>query len=394
MYKNLTGQTIHYFARPQARVLREPLEIPAAWKGSEMTRRDDWREALTESDIEELDAALTAAKRTSKSMRTLGRDDFPLPTLSKKIDRWRSEITSGRGFQVLTGMPITRWSQHEAETFFWCFGLHFGIPGAQNPQGDLLGHVVDTGESPDEVRHYRTRVNINFHCDAADVVGLLCLKKAKRGGLSRIVSSVSVYNELLRCRPEAVDRFYRPFMMDTKGEGGVQYLPVRPCRYDGNGLRTFYHTDYFRSAVGFRGQSLLSLEGRVLLDLYNEIAGSPKLYLDMDLQPGDIQLLSNHTILHARTDYEDFPEPERKRHLLRLWISLPARAPLVTRLRTQRSRLGMVAVAAGFKLGHAIRRALRFSTAIGSIRRSRTDKEATLRAPGWKTPPTRALRPQ
>ena len=355
VYKNLTAQTIHYFARPQAVVLREPLPIAAAWKGREMARRDDWREALTESDVEELDAALASTKRSGKAMGELSREDFPLPTLTHKIDRWRREVAAGRGFQVLSGVPVTRWSQHEAETFFWCFGLHFGIPGAQNPQGDLLGHVIDTGESPDLVRHYRTRVNINFHCDAADVVGLLCLQKAKRGGQSRIVSSVSVYNELLRRQPDAVDRFYRPFTMDTKGEGGVQYLPVRPCRYDGDRLRTFYHTDYFRSAVGFRGESMLSLEDRVLLDLYNEIAASPKLYLDMDLQPGDIQLLSNHTILHARTDYEDFPEPERKRHLLRLWISLPARAPLVTRLRTQRSRLGVAASAVGFKVGHAIR---------------------------------------
>jgi len=357
VYKNLTAQTIHYFARPQVGVLREPLSIGAAWRGSEMARRDDWRERLTEADVAELDAALATSRRSGKATRELSREDFPLPTLTHKIDRWRGEVATGRGFQVLSGVPVTRWSQHDAETFFWCFGLHFGTPGAQNPQGDLLGHVIDTGESPELVRHYRTRVNINFHCDAADVVGLLCLQKAKRGGQSRIVSSVSVYNELVRRRPNAVDRLYQPFMMDTKGEGGVQYLPVRPCRYDGDHLRTFYHTDYFRSAVGFRGQPLLSLEDRIILDLYNEIAGSSDLYLDMDLQPGDIQLLSNHTILHARTDYEDFPEPERKRHLLRLWISLPARTPLATRLRTHRSRLGVAATAAGFKLGHAIRRA-------------------------------------
>ena len=215
----------------------------------------------------------------------------------------------------------------------------------------------DTGESPDEVRHYRTRVNINFHCDAADVVGLLCLTKAKHGGQSRIVSSVSVYNELLGRRPDLVDRLYEPFMMDTKGEGGVRYLPVRPCRFDAGRLRTFYHTDYFRSAVGFEGESMLPPEARELLDLYNEIADSPDLYVDMDLEPGDVQLLSNHTVLHARTDYEDYPEPERRRHLLRLWISLPSRAPLSTRFRTQRSRLGMVATAVGFKVGHAIRRA-------------------------------------
>ncbi len=357
MYKTLTAQTIHYFARPQERVLREPLNVPAAWKGSELAQREDWRETLTDAEVAELDRALAAARATGKPLGALTKEDFPLPTLCKKIDRWRDEVRSGRGFQVLRGVPVTRWPQSDSELFFWCFGQHFGIPGAQNPQADLLGHVRDTGESPDEVRHYRTRVNINFHCDAADIVGLLCLTKAKHGGQSRIVSSVSVYNELLGRRPDLVDRLYEPFMMDTKGEGGVRYLPVRPCRFDAGRLRTFYHTDYFRSAVGFEGESMLPPEARALLDLYNEIADSPDTYLDMDLDPGDVQLLSNHTVLHARTDYEDYPEPERRRHLLRLWISLPSRAPLSTRFRTQRSRLGMVATAVGFKVGHAIRRA-------------------------------------
>ena len=357
MYKTLTAQTIHYFARPQARVLREPLSIPAAWKGGELAPDGDWRETLTGADVLELEHAVNLARRTGKPMAALSKEDFPLPTLSQKINRWRREVRSGRGFQVLRGVPVTRWSRGDSELFFWCLGQHLGIPGAQNPQSELLGHVQDTGESPDEVRHYRTSVNINFHCDAADVVGLLCLQKAKRGGQSRIASSVSVYNEFLRRRPDLVDRLYEPFIMDTKGEGGVRYLPVRPCRFDDGRLRTFYHTDYFRSAVGFGGESMLPAEDRAVLDLYNEIADSRDMYLDMDLEPGDVQLLSNHTVLHARTAYEDYPEPERKRHLLRLWISLPMGAPLPTRLRTQRSRLGMVATAVRLKLAHAIRRA-------------------------------------
>jgi len=358
VYKTLLAQTLHYFARPQERVLREPLNIDAAWKGGELAQRDDWWETLTDTDVAELEQAILVAKRTGKSMGDLTKDDFPLPTFSKKIDRWREEVRAGRGFQVLRGVPAERWPQSETELFFWCFGQHFGIPGAQNPQADLLGHVRDTGESPDEVRHYRTNVNINFHCDAADVVGLLCLHKAKHGGHSRIASSVSVYNELLRRRPDLVHRLYQPFMMDTKGEGGVRYIPIRPCSFDAGRLRTFYHTDYFRSAVGFGAEELLSAEDRAVLDLYNEIADSPDVYLDMDLEPGDVQLLSNHTVLHARTDYEDHPDPERKRHLLRLWISLPARASLATNLRTQRSRIEMVTALVGSKLSHAVRRAL------------------------------------
>jgi len=358
LYKTLTAQTLHYFARPQERVLREPLSIAAAWKGSELRQRDDWRETLTDADIAELEGAIATAKQTRKPMGDLTKKDFPLPTFSNKIARWREEVRSGRGFHVLRGIPAERWPQNDTEIFFWCFGQHFGIPGAQNPQADLLGHVRDTGESPDEVRHYRTNVNINFHCDAADVVGLLCLRRAKRGGQSRIASSISVYNELLRRRPDMIDRLYEPFMMDTKGEGGVRYIPVRPCCFDEGRLRTFYHTDYFRSALDFGGRLLLSTEDRALLDLYNDVADSPDFSLDMDLDPGDVQLLSNHTVLHARTDYEDHPEPELKRHLLRLWISLPASAPLASQLRRQRSRVAMVTTLMGTKLGHALRRAI------------------------------------
>ena len=359
-YKNATAQTIHYFTRPHARVLRSPLSGPSTWRGEDLAGREaDWHEELTEAEVAELDSALAHAASTGKPTGDLSSEDFPLPTLAKKIARWRTELGSGRGFQLVSGVPVDRWTEPQAETFFWCFGLHLGVPGAQNPQGDLLGHVRDTGGNPDVVRHYRTRVNINFHCDAADVVGLLCLRGAKKGGLSRIVSSVSVYNELLRRRPDMVERLYRPFMLDTKGEGGVQYLPVRPCRYDGSQLRTFYHTDYFRSAVGFRGESKLSREDRIILDLYNEIADSPELYLDMDFKPGTIQLVSNHTILHARTGYEDFDEPERKRHLLRLWISLESDAAMLNRVRAGRSRVEMLATAAGLKIGHAVRRVTR-----------------------------------
>ena len=142
--------------------------------------------------------------------------------------------------------------------------------------------------------------------------------------------------------------------MDTKGEGGVRYLPVRPCSFDSGRLRTFYHTDYFRSATDAQGRLVLSADDRALLDLYNAIAESPGTYLDMDLEPGDVQLLSNHTVMHARTDYEDHPEPDRKRHLLRLWISLPSSRSLATRLRKERSRAQMLATTIRLKVRHAI----------------------------------------
>jgi hypothetical protein len=122
-------------------------------------------------------------------------------------------------------------------------------------------------------------------------------------------------------------------------------------------LRTFYHTDYFRSAAGRNGELILTPEDRSLLDLYNAIAETPGMYLDMDLEPGDVQLLSNHSVMHARTDFEDHPEPERRRHLLRLWISLPSSRSLASRLRKERSRARMLATTVRLKVQHALERA-------------------------------------
>jgi alpha-ketoglutarate-dependent taurine dioxygenase len=118
---------------------------------------------------------------------------------------------------------------------------------------------------------------------------------------------------------------YEPFLLDVRGEdgaGGMRYVPVAPCRYAAGRLRTFYHSDYFRSVVRHDDVAPLTDEEQVLLDLYEEIADAPELRLDMWLEPGDIQWLSNHSILHARTAYEDDPDSSKKRHLLRLWLSL------------------------------------------------------------------------
>jgi alpha-ketoglutarate-dependent taurine dioxygenase len=192
----------------------------------------------------------------------------------------------------------------------------------------LLGHVLDTGEESanPNVRRYRTAGDIAYHCDLADAVGLLCLRTARAGGRSRIASSVSVYNTLLERRPDLVDRLYEPFQLDARGEegsGGPRTIPIPPCRHAQGRLRTFYHSDYFRSAQRHAEIPRLDAQERELLDLYEEIALSPELTLEMSFRPGDIQLLSNHVVLHGRTAYEDAPEPGRERHLLRLWLSLP-----------------------------------------------------------------------
>lgn len=343
-YRSLRRQTLHYWARPHTQIPRAPINSPAAWKGEDLRQRDNWQFHLSADDISELHSAVAYAQACPRTLENITTTDFPLPGLASRIREWRREVGQGRGFILIRGVPVSEWSERESEIFFWGLGLHFGVPGAQNPEGDLLGHVRDQrlGESED-VRYYRTNKELAVHCDTADVVGLLCLKPAKSGGLSRIASSVAVYNELLKRKPHLVDRLFEPLYFDTKGEGGVPAFPVAPCRYANGELRSFWQSDYYRSAPQFKHVPDLSDDEHDLLDTYDSIANSEEFYLDMDLQPGDVQLLSNHTQLHARTGFEDWPQAQDRRHLLRLWMSLPQPKSLNLRLRTAQDGVRLVA---------------------------------------------------
>ncbi len=321
-------QALHYFRRPHESIAREPLRGPAAWRGHELAQQEGWIVRLTPEQIAELARAAGAARERGLPLEAMGRSDFPLPTLAGAIADWRRELRDGRGFVLLRGLPVRDWGEDDASLVFWGMGLHLGRPGAQNPQGELLGHVRDYGEEAENpnVRRYRTSGDIAYHCDLADVVGLLCLQNSVRGGASRIASSVSVYNELLARRPDLIDRLYEPFRLDVRDEQkdvGPKHIPVPPCRYAEGRLRTFYHSDYFRSVTRHPEVPPFSEAEQTLLDLYEEIASSPELRLDMQFEVGDIQLLSNHVGLHARTAYQD--GTDEPRHLLRLWLSLGER---------------------------------------------------------------------
>jgi Taurine catabolism dioxygenase TauD, TfdA family len=326
-FRSFGEQALHYFDRPHDSVATSAIDSPAAWIGRDLPPLEAMAYVLNDPEIAEIDQAIATAKASGKASRDLFAADFPLPTLGHRINEWRETLGKGVGFQVVRGAPVERWSREEAELFFWCLGLHLGWPGGQNPQGDLLGHVTDTAASKKDpmVRLYQTSANIDYHCDAADVVGLLCLKKAKSGGQSRIVSSVTVFNELVKRRPDLVSRLFEPFQLDSRNEtkgNAPGSIPITPCCYAHGKLRTFYHADYFRSAVRHADVAPFTEDEQALLDTYEAITAEPGIYLDMDLQPGDIQLLSNHTNLHARTDYEDHDDPAERRHLLRLWLSL------------------------------------------------------------------------
>jgi hypothetical protein len=217
----------------------------------------------------------------------------------------------------------------------WGIDTHFGSARSQNAKGHLLGHVYDLGQglsaTNPHIRSYATAERQHFHIDRCDVVALLCLRRAKSGGQSAIVSAMTLHNVMLARRPDLLERLYRPFPVDRRGEvppGKGPFYEAPVFNEYGGLVSALYSRQHIASAQRFPDARRLTDADFEALDMLADLAADPELGLDMTFMPGDIQFLHNHTILHARTAYEDWPDAERKRHLLRLWLAPPRARPL------------------------------------------------------------------
>jgi hypothetical protein len=298
----------------------------SAWRGSELAAQSDWIHVLSADEVAHLDRAVAHARALGKPLGELTRADFPLGPLAAAAERWLDALDTGRGFVLVRGVPVERYGEADAALAYWGLGLHLGRAVSQNAAGDLLGHVRDAGmERRDPtIRKYRTREPLAFHTDGADIVGLLCLRPAKSGGTSRIASSTAIYAEIARRRPDLAATLHEPFPFDRNGEerpGEPPFFTLPLCRVAEGRLRTFYIGWYIRDSQRHAAAPRLTDAQRESIDLIDELAGDPEIHLDMDFRAGDIQWLKNAAILHSRTEFEDHPEPERKRHLLRLWLT-------------------------------------------------------------------------
>lgn len=313
---------------------RSFVEGPSAWIGRDLRAREsEWIHQLTETEIAEVDAAVAGVRARGLDIADIKRADFPLPSFGVVLDGFRDEILNGRGFVVLRGLPVEGRPIVDSAAAYWGIGTYLGNARSQNAKGHLLGHVRDLGMSTDNpnVRTYQTTERQHFHTDSCDIVGLLCLKTAKTGGLSSITSSMAIYNEMAKRRPDLVARLFATFPTDRRGEvpaGKKPYFEI-PIYNDHQGfLSVLYSRPYIHSSQRFPEARRLTDEDIAALDLFDDLANDADLRLDMQLQPGDMQFLHNHTILHDRTAFVDWDEPERKRHLLRLWLASPGARPL------------------------------------------------------------------
>ena len=308
---------------------------PGVWTGSDFSP-SDYCYRLNRETIAEFDRALAEIRRAGKTVFSLTARDFPLPSFEDDADALREELRFGSGFVLIKGLPIDRYTEEEARMIYWGLGTHLGRPIPQKVEGGLLYSVRDEGYNLERdfgaagVRTSKTTAGFNYHTDSPsklaghtpDVVCLLALQTAKSGGESAILSANTAHNVIFQERPELLDRLYEPYHVDRRAEcppGEPPTLPTPVFAYDGR-LTVRYLRFYITKGHEVVGAPLTASDTEPL-DYLDEVMRRPHLPLMFGMERGDMQFVNNEFILHSRSEYQDHPEPERKRHYVRLWLS-------------------------------------------------------------------------
>ena len=324
----MSEQTIQNAQLPDA------ITKPSAWLGADMACNPDaWFYQLTVEDVRDLESAAIHFQSLGIDVGEISIETFPLATFGVHIAGLKQTLLSGVGLEVLRGLPIENYSQAFCATIFCGIGAHIGSTRSQNADGHILGHVRDIGADANDPnsRIYQTCERQTFHTDSADVVGLLCIREAKEGGKSLLVSAETIYNRMKQECPDLLEKLFDPIATDRRGEipaGAKPYMEIPVLSwYEGN-LTVFYQRQYINSAQRFDGAMCLSPEHVEALDMFDALANDPELCFGMQLQPGDMQFVYNHSQLHDRTGFLDWPDPSQRRHLMRLWLSIEGDRPL------------------------------------------------------------------
>lgn len=292
-----------------------------------------WLYRLSAEDIHDLEQAAAHYQSLSRDIGEITEDDFPLTHFHKHLLLLKEKLLNGVGVELIRGLPIANYTTEFTATIFCGIGAHLGSARSQNAQGHILGHVRDMGLDPKQAntRIYQTSARQTFHTDSADVVGLLCIRAAKQGGESMLVSAETLYNRMQQQRPDLLPLLFEVVATDRRGEvpeGEKPYFEIPVLSWYQGLLTVQYQRQYVDSAQRFEQAPRLSEHQIEALDYFDSLANDPELNFSMQLEPGDIQFVYNHSQLHDRTSFSDWPEPERRRHLMRLWLSIEEDRPL------------------------------------------------------------------
>jgi hypothetical protein len=311
-------------------MIQTNLTKPCAWLPSELRQDLSWIHHLSREAVHDIEVALQHAKATQKPWLQMTANDFPLKRHAKQaIDHAFAVTQTGYGMCLLKGFPVDRWSVEDARLAHWGIGLNVGVARTQNIASQVMNDVRDEGGSykVKNGRGYNTNAGLDFHVDSCDVVALLCLQTAKSGGTSKVTSSIAVVDEIKRLRPDLIPVMQQPFYYSYQGTNDASQPPFYKCPILGDDPEFFSLRANRKNVTAaqrdFPEVPRLTSEQVELLDLLDVLLPDDQFCYSMQLDRGDMQLLNNYVVIHSRTNFEDHDEPERKRHLLRLWLSIP-----------------------------------------------------------------------
>jgi hypothetical protein len=305
----------------------QELEPLAEWRAADVADPGAWTLRLSDEDKDELDGALRVAKAKSTDPLDIGRDDFPLGQLEAKLQGVVDVLLNGRGFMRISALDADRYSDDELTLLYWGIGLHLGEPWAQNHHGHVLGDVTDQGKSitdPTVRGNELGGIALDYHTDGSDLVGLLCLRTARMGGLSCVANAVAIHNHMVRECPELAGALYESLPYDTRGEqpkGGTPFYMVPGFTAHADRLFVRFIPQYILASQRHNDAPRLSETTREAISTAVTLANDPDFNVYMDLQPGEMQFINNYHVLHGRTAYEDDVAHGYKRHLKRLWLA-------------------------------------------------------------------------
>jgi len=309
-------------------------EAPASWTRLDVENDLSWIQRLSDQEIEGIDQALAHAKKLNKPYLEMSPADFPLNDYAKHALQRAVRTTQSRwGFCLVKGFPVTRWTEEESRLAYWGMGLHMGVARTQNKASDILNDVRDVGaEYYKSGRGYNTRAELDFHIDFGDIVSLLCRRTAKTGGRSLITSTRAVYDEVVRTHPELVDTMHQAFYFSWQESSGKEDGPYYTCTIAGFKDGRFAYRSNLKNIIAaqrdFPEVPRLTTKQQQLLDLLEVLYRDPRLCYSMQLETGDLQIVNNYNVIHSRTSFEDYEDPDLKRHLIRLWLGIPHCQPL------------------------------------------------------------------
>ena len=319
-------------------IYRLPITNSSAWTRAEIEADDDWVHVLTQAEIDDLDCALQGVRGPGGKLSDISRTDFPLPLLGPTLAKIEADVRRGRGFSLLRGIPVARYDPDDLFLLKWGIGAHLGDAISQNVYGDMLGHVFDHGNDDPgatRTRGYQTSAALDFHVDRADMTSLLCLRQGRSGGLSRIVSSMSVHNAILSQHPECLPALYDglPYIV-TEAAGAMKTWNGPVFDVTDDVLSCSFRRGTIQKAIDSPSINLTAPQ-EAALDCIDTVMNDPSLVFTMELQPGDIQFVNNYTILHGRTAFDDGAGSGERRHVVRLWLKFFTPRPTSDYIRDQ-----------------------------------------------------------